>query len=604
MASFNPASSTNPNGTQEPAIQAGPLGQAQGWWNSAPTSTRIISIGLAVLVVLCFIGAVMLATEPEYTDLFTNLDPHDSAAIAAKLDDEHEKYQISDNDTSIRVPVGDKDRLRMEMIRDGLPAKTGSVVGSDYLGQIGMSTTSDVSAQYIRMAQEGELAQTISSMNEISSAAVHLSAGNNSPFAGSDTPPSASVVIGLKPGMQLTSDQTMGIANLVSKAVPGLDLKNIAVVDTDGNQLWDGSSQSGPSGLASTRMVAEHLYSDDLRREMQSYIDDVLGTHKAIVSVQATLNYDQVHTLSTAYTNNAAHPLMVSSAINDEKYTSVGPGASAAPPPAGITANTPGANGYPAQTSAAASKTGTYEHKSTTTNYDNNKLETDTQVAPGAVQALRVAVLVDSNSVTADQQKGIQTYLSTLAGVTSGDTSHVVTISQFPFTNTDAKVQLNLMTAAQKQAKMEEFAKIGAIGVIAIVLLIIFLKSSKAALRTMIGTAAPSVSELNEGYIPNGHLLPTSVQQQFAELTGQQAQQFPPGTASTMERIADEPVSIEDMLDDVPVPRRKKKKRITVDGIEQHVDMKLESVREMVQDSPEAVALLMKGWMTNDIEMR
>jgi flagellar M-ring protein FliF len=221
MASFNPANNSN---TPETLPQAGPLAQAKGWWDSAPASTKIISIGLAILVVLCFAGAVMLATEPEYTDLFNNLDPHDSAAIAQKLDDEHEKYQISNDDTTIKVRVADKDRLRMEMIREGLPAKTGSVVGSDWLDKIGMSTTQDVQAKYIQMAQESELGQTISSMNEISSAVVHISPGNNSPFAGNDTPPSASVVVGIKPGMQLTI-RLWALRTWLQKQSPGLILR-------------------------------------------------------------------------------------------------------------------------------------------------------------------------------------------------------------------------------------------------------------------------------------------------------------------------------------------------------------------------------------------
>src|ERR1700722_16093326 len=133
MASFNPAGSNN---NPDNLPQAGALGQAKGWWDSAPMTTRIIAVGLAILVVLCFTGAVMLATEPEYTDLFNNLDPHDSAAIAQKLDDDHEKYQISNDDTTIKVPVADKDRLRMEMIREGLPANTARVAGCRWLHKI------------------------------------------------------------------------------------------------------------------------------------------------------------------------------------------------------------------------------------------------------------------------------------------------------------------------------------------------------------------------------------------------------------------------------------------------------------------------------------
>ncbi len=524
-------------------------------------------------------GAVMLATAPDYEDLFNNLDPHDTAAIAQKLDDSHEKYQIVSGETAIRVPSADKDRLRMEMIRDGLPAKTAGVVGSDWLDKIGMSTTSDVQDQYIRMANEGELSQTIGSMTEIDSAAVHLSPGSNSPFAGDDTPPSASVVVGLKPGTALTSDQTMGIANLVAKAVPGLAIKNVAVMDTNGNQLWNGGDDaSAPGGMASSRMVAQRQYSDDMRKQMQTYLDDVLGARKALVSVNAELDYNQVHSMQTSYAKGA----VLSTQESDEKYQG-GSGAQASATPAGMAGNTAVAGTTPQYPlSSGNGKNGNYDNGSSTTNYSNNKVETETQQATGGIQRLAVAVLVDS-SVAAPTVNSIKSYISTLAGVVPGDNTRIVTVQSVPFSNADALSQQAQMKAEQAQVRQQEMLRIAAVAAVAITLLIIFLKSSRSTRQIVLAqTRRADGGSLSEG--PAGMI----------------------GDGAT--HTLDEPMSIEQLLSEMPMAEghsgggSTKRAKPIVHEIEEQLDVKLESVRDMVKNHPQSVSLLIKGWISDEVD--
>jgi flagellar M-ring protein FliF len=549
---------------------SGIFDQVRIWWDSSTSATRVISVGLGILVVVCLAGAIVLATTPEMEDLFTNLDPRDAAAIAAKLDDEHVKYQMADGETSILVPGTDKDRLRMEMIRDGLPAKTGSVVGSDYLDKIGMGTTSDVQTQYIQLANEAELSQTISSMNEVSSAAVHISQGSNTPFADTDSPPTASVVIGLKPGDTLSSDQILGIANLVAKAVTGLDVKNVEVVDTNGNQLWDGEQETGPSGLASNRMMAEKAFADDLRKQMQGYLDAVLGAHKSLVSVHAELNFNQVHSTATTY---AKGPVL-SSQESDEQYKGTSPTAPTVP--AGAAGNTGTAPQYTATTNSG--RTGDYDNSSTTTNYDPNKTETETEQAPGSIERLNVAVLIDSKTPQTTVS-AITSYITTLAGVTAGDPSRAVTVQQIPFSTADADNQMALMKAMQAQERTEQFIKIGAVALVAIILLVIYLRSSKA-----------------------GKLV--AVQQAVFEPYSSATQHLP--DPSGAEHMLDEPMSIEQLLGEMPPPEHEErissKRKAYIPEIEEHTDVKLESVRGMVKSQPQSVALLMKGWISDDAE--
>jgi len=307
-----------------------------------------------------------------------------------------------------------------------------------------------------------------------------------------------------------------------------------------------------------------------MRKQMQEYLDTVLGTHKALVSVHAELNYNQVHSMATTYTKGA----VLSSDETDEDYKN---GATAAPPaiPAGINGNT----GTPPQyaQAPATGKTGDYENTGTTTNYDPDKTETETQEAPGGIQRLAVAVLIDS-AVPATEVDSIRTYLSTLAGVATGDPSRVVTVQSIPFSNADATNQLALMKAMQAQARQEEFIKIGAVALAAIILLIIFLKSSKGGRMVAVQHAIESNP------------------QQAGRLSG---------TGASADHMLDEPMSIEELLGDMPTPERAPVPRVKpiIPEIEEHMDVKLESVRDMVNHHPQSVALLIKGWISDESDI-
>ena len=87
---------------------------------------------------------------------------------------------------------------------------------------------------------EGELAQSIMSLDAVESARVHLALNEESSFVVSDEPQnSASVVVRLHYGAKLNMDQVNAIVHLVSGSIPGLHASKVSVVDQAGNLLTD-----------------------------------------------------------------------------------------------------------------------------------------------------------------------------------------------------------------------------------------------------------------------------------------------------------------------------------------------------------------------------
>jgi flagellar M-ring protein FliF len=457
----------------------------------------------------------------------------------------------------------------MEMVRQGLPAKASNLMGSEWLKEIGMGTTSDVQKQYIRMAQEGELSKTISSLSEVSNATVHISDSNDSPFVTDNTPSSASIVVDLKPNTQLSNDEVMGIANLVAKSVKGLDVKIVVVSDGTGAMLWDGgSAHIGGSSDSTTKIAEESRYSEKMRRDLQNRLDFMLGTGKSVVEVNAELNFDQVHIQDTQNTKGP----VINNTESSENYTGAGvPGAGGI---AGTSSNTPGGAANTYRNATGATGTGTYSKSDTSQTFAPSVTNRDVNQAPGQVQRLNVAVMVDS-SVPAATISSIQSYLSTAVGVIPNDPTRAVTVQTAPFSTALASADAARQKAAETQARNNLMAQIAAVALVAFILLFLYSRQKKAAVINREIQLRALESAQARGLLPDGQSV---------------------GSMETL--LAEPPLTIDDVLGEMPEARPRKS--ITAPEIEEQQDLKLESIRDMIRSHPEAVALLMKGWISSD----
>ncbi len=134
---------------------------------------------------------------------------------------------------------------------------------------------------------EGELAQSIMSLDAVESARVHLALNEESSFVVSDEPQnSASVVVRLHYGAKLNMDQVNAIVHLVSGSIPGLHASKVSVVDQAGNLLTDGIG-AGEAVSAATRKRDQILkdIQDKTHASVANVLDSLVGSGNYRVSV-------------------------------------------------------------------------------------------------------------------------------------------------------------------------------------------------------------------------------------------------------------------------------------------------------------------------------
>jgi flagellar M-ring protein FliF len=141
------------------------------------------------------------------------------------------------------VPDDKVHQLRLDMASEGITPKGGSV-GFEIFDNMSFGTTEFQQKVKYQQALQGELERTIEAFDAIDKARVHIVTSDDSLFAEDAQPATASVVVRLKPGMQLDQRQLQGIINLVSGFVKGLKPENVSIVDMQGGILTKGHDKT------------------------------------------------------------------------------------------------------------------------------------------------------------------------------------------------------------------------------------------------------------------------------------------------------------------------------------------------------------------------
>jgi flagellar M-ring protein FliF len=365
-------------------------------------------------------------------------------------------------------------------------------------------------------------------MNGIQSASVHLALPEESVFVDTPTNPTASVLLVGNSIDGINGDTVDAVVHLVASSVKNMKPADVTVIDSNGAVLStagaDGQAASGSSG----RNKAISSFENSLGAELTSLLSRTTGAGKVAVSVSADLDLDQVQSTSEDYgpigTDSGTY--VITEQVANETYGGatangstgvLGPDGSTvtatsipAPPttvvagaPATTATTIPGVTAptvaLPTVTATGATGTtlpGAYGSSTGNRTYAIDRVVQQVTKAPGTINQLHVAVLLDDKAVTAEQATAIEQVVATAAGIdpARGDT---VTVSRMPF-DTSAQTEAATLAAADKAAaakdQMMQLIRTLAIVLVVIIALLLAARSARRARRL---TATPiNIGEL------------------------------------------------------------------------------------------------------------
>ncbi|GKW24074.1 flagellar M-ring protein [Pectobacterium carotovorum subsp. carotovorum] len=550
--------------------------------NRLRANPKIPLLIAAAATIAIVVALTLWAKGPDYRVLYSNINDRDGGAIVSELTKLNIPYRFAENGGAIMIPAANVYETRLRLAQLGLPK--GGAVGFELLDQekFGISQFSE-QINYQR-ALEGELSRTIETLGPVQNARVHLAIPKPSLFVREQKSPSSSVTLTLQPGRALDEGQINSIVYMVSSSVAGLPPDNVTVVDQTGRLL----TQAGGSGrdLNATQLKYSNEVEAMYQRRIESIIAPMVGMGNVHAQVTAQIDFSAREQTDEQYQPNqppdkAAVRSQQTSQSEQKGGPNVGgvPGAltnQPAPAPTAPIATAPNnanannqagqqnpnnAAGTQANSANAVIQTSNVRNDATT-NYEVDKTILHTKHSTGGVKRLSAAVIVNYQppgedgkpvALTEDQIKQIETVAREAMGFSAerGDTLNVVNT---PFM--DSAEGSSELPFWQKQAFFDLLMEAGRWLLVLIVAWILWRKLVRPQLQRKsqqqeAALAAATLNKGNDDVVVN--LSTSEIEQQ-----------------------------------------RKSQQRVSA-------EMQSNRIRELAENDPRVVALVIRQWMSSEL---
>ncbi len=546
------------------------------------TKQQKLIIGFAVVGIVAFLIFMVVYTAKkdalsQYEVLFDSLTSEDAAKVVEQLEKDNVPYELFDNNI-IKVPKSAVYKERIAIASLGIPKNSG--VGFELFDKQEFGSTSfDQNVKYLR-ALEGELSRTINALAPIERASVSLALPKETLFVEKKADPTASVMLVLVEGRRLSTKQIRGIKNLVSAAVPNLLPANVMLIDSDGETLGDEDEMAQMGELSAVQQSYKTKEEKKKQNKIIEVISPFVGGDEKVVA-QVTIEFDFSIKSSTSETYDPEN-VVRSEQISEEKREGSTPAEVGGVP--GTISNI-----GPVEGLSGNQTTEKYEKNTGTTNYEVGKTVSTIKSEFARIKRVTAAVVVDGkykNKLDADgnptdemeYEPLSETDLEALSALVSrsigidedrGDRISVQNL-QFKLPEVDKAQERVNQAVTFSQTYLAPFSELFKYLFVLLLLFILYKK--------VISPFAERMLEISKEDEEIGKPL------------------------LDIENDADE-----DLVEKVQSMRRKVEEQLGVgEGFsedELKYDVLLEKVRGMIDESPEAVALVLQALMTEEADI-
>lgn len=370
-------------------------------FNQLSNQKKLGLILSAAAVIALLVGALMWSQAPDYRVLYNNVSDQDGAAIITALQQMNVPYKFSESGGgAILIPEKQVHEIRLRLAGQGLPK--GGLPGFELMENQKFGSSQFLEQVNYQRALEGELARSVQSLSAVQSARVHLAIAKPSVFSREKQQPSVSVLLNLYPGRVLGAEQVSAIVHLMSSSVPSLPVKNVTVVDQNGNLL---STQN--DGKQDSRFDAKQLeYIQELEenyiRRIEAILTPITGAANVRAQVTADMDFSRIERAEEIYRpNNTESEAAAIRSQQTLEATSTGakldggiPGALTNRPPEPAAAPIE-AGGENQEEGNKTPPVPTDQKKESTINYEVDKTVQHTQQSTGNIKRLSAAVVVN-----------------------------------------------------------------------------------------------------------------------------------------------------------------------------------------------------------------
>ena len=360
------------------------LSRIRDLWRSLESRGQLTVVVSGLLVLVTFYFLYSYAGRTSYSSLVTGVDPAQAGQMTSALSSAGVAYKVANGGTEIDVPSSQISEARIALASKGLT--NGGQVGFEIFDKLSMGTTDFQQKIDYQRALEGEIDRTIQQIS-----------GRDERRRAARAPARHAL---RRPelegdrGRALTTGRQLDPSTVRRDLAPRR-LERQGTVDGPG----DDHRPDGPAALAAanagrhlgaaSKLGAEQLYGAQLAATINAMLDSTLGPGKAQARVHADLNVDQTTIDKVTYAKKGT-PLQAQT--SQENLTSKG-GARRGPGRHGVEHDDHAElRGHRRRQLVLELQAPDVEHD----RFGVDKTVQRTTVAPGAVNRLDVALLVDT----------------------------------------------------------------------------------------------------------------------------------------------------------------------------------------------------------------
>ncbi|WP_305095428.1 flagellar basal-body MS-ring/collar protein FliF [Croceibacterium aestuarii] len=349
--------------------------------------------------------------------LYSSLNDNERADVASALDKASIDYSINNDTGALTVGEDDLYRARMLVASDGALAAPES--GAALLDSLPMGASRTLEGDRLRAAQERDLMLTIKEIDGVEAVRVHLARPERSVFVRDNVAPTASVMVRMAKGRQLSDSQVTAIANLVAGSVPGLTNDAVRVVDQHGRLL------SQPHDADSDRLELQARIESKLRTQVEQLLAPMIGAENFTSEVQVDLDMNEVTSARESYDKDGAVRRETTQQSQTANSPAMGvPGVLSNSPPPAAQAQPGAPKGGPAQAQNQA-----LGESSATRTYELGREVAVSNIAPGTVKRLSVAVALNQNALKGAKPADLKKFEQLVTAAVGADSNRGDTVA-------------------------------------------------------------------------------------------------------------------------------------------------------------------------------
>ncbi|HTV97420.1 MAG TPA: flagellar basal-body MS-ring/collar protein FliF [Steroidobacteraceae bacterium] len=388
----------------------------RGLLEAAPVLKQVGLLGGVAAAVAAAIWLVLWSQGQNYTVLYGQLSERESGQVMDALTAAGIEYKLTPSG-AVSVPESKVQEARIRLASQGLPQSDS--MGIEMIQKDSpLGTSSMMESVRYQSILETELARTITKVEGVEGARVHLALPKPSVFLRDEHRATASVMLQLYPGRRLEPGQVAAIVHLVASSVPDLNANDVTLVDQSGS-LLNSPDDNSESAISNRQLEYTHKLEQSYQRRIIDLLEPLVGAGRVRATVTADVDFTVTEETREDYDpqKTAVRSEQTSSETRKGGDGAEGipgalsnqpPGTSGAPVIPGASA-TPGSP--PGQSTAASSGPSSTSQKSTR-NFEVDRTLAYVKEPVGTLKRLSVGVVLDDWQKVGDDGKVTTTPMS------------------------------------------------------------------------------------------------------------------------------------------------------------------------------------------------